>query len=176
MGIFPSLDLCNFQVTIDYMHILMDSDCLIKLTKTGLKESICKEDEVTIPSVVKKEVVEAGKSKGLLDAELVEKNIEEGLLRVIGKREFSASAKGDQALIETFNRGGYEVIATDDIKLIRSLKSIGIRFILPGLLIYSLYQRKKIDRATGLEWLEKLSSYISNDESSMVRFLLEEHS
>jgi rRNA-processing protein FCF1 len=154
----------------------MDSDCLIKFTKTGLKESICKQDEVTIPFVVKKEVVDAGKSKGLSDAELVEKNIKDGLLHVTGKKEFSPPAKGDQALIETFNRGGYEVIATDDIKLIRSLKSIGIRFILPGLLIYSLYQRKRIDKATGLEWLERLSSYISDDESSMVRFLLEGHS
>ena len=151
----------------------MDSDCLIKLTKTGLKEFICKQDEVTIPFVVKKEVVDAVKSKGLPDAELVEKNIQKGILRVTGKKESSASAKGDQALIETFNRGGYEIIATDDIKLIKSLKSIGIRFILPGLLIYSLYQRKGIDKATGLEWLERLSSYISDDESSMVRFLLE---
>jgi hypothetical protein len=33
----------------------MDSDCLIKLTKAGLKEYICQEYEITIPAVVKKE-------------------------------------------------------------------------------------------------------------------------
>ncbi|RPI99459.1 MAG: hypothetical protein EHM36_15965 [Deltaproteobacteria bacterium] len=153
----------------------MDSDCLIKLTKSGLKESICRQDEVTIPFVVKQEVVDAGKSKGAPDAEWIEKNIQRGILRVTlaGERRSSVPAGGDQALIETFHLGGYDVIATDDAKLIRSLKSIGIRWTLPGLLIYSLCQRKKIDKATGLGWLEKLSSLISDDECSIVRLLLE---
>jgi rRNA-processing protein FCF1 len=157
------------------MKILMDSDCLIKLTKSGLKESICKKDEVTIPFVVRQEVVDAGKSKGTSDAEWVENNIQRGILRVTVARKSGSilPTKGDQALIETFHLGGYDVIATDDVKLIRSLKSIGIRWTLPGLLIYSLYQRKKIDKVTGLEWLEKLSSFISDDECSMVRLLLE---
>jgi rRNA-processing protein FCF1 len=160
---------------MDYMKILMDSDCLIKLTKSGLKESVCKKDEVTIPFVIKQEVVDAGKSKGAPDAEWVEKNIQRGILRVTaaGKRESSAPSGGDRALVETFHLGGYDVIATDDVKLIRSLKSIGIRWTLPGLLIYSLYQRKKIDKVTGLNWLEKLSSHISDDECTVVRLLLE---
>ncbi len=158
---------------MDYMKILMDSDCLIKLTKSGLKESICKEDEVTIPFVVKQEVVDAGKNKGVPDAEWVEKNIQRGILRVTERKKSSVSTGGDQALIETFHLGGYDLIATDDLKLIRSLKSIGVRWILPGLLIYSLFQRKSIDKATGLDWLEKLSSFISDDECSMVRLLLE---
>ncbi len=155
------------------MKILMDSDCLIKLTKSGLKESICKQDEITIPVVVKQEVVDAGRSKGVPDAESVEENIQRGILHVTGRRKSSAPTRGDQALIETFNLGGYELIATDDAKLIRSLKSLGIRWTLPGLLVYSLYQRKLIDKAVGREYLEKLSPFISDDEYSMVRFLLE---
>ncbi len=150
----------------------MDSDCLIKLTKSGLKESICKQDEIIIPFIVEQEVVDAGRSKGAPDAESVEKNIHRGILRVTGRRS-SVTTRGDQALIETFNLGGYELIATDDAKLIRSLKSMGIRWTLPGLLIYSLYQRKKIDKAEGLECLDKLSSFISDDEYGMMRFLLE---
>ena len=154
----------------------MDSDCLIKLTKSGLKESICKEDEVTIPFVVKQEVVDAGKNKGAPDAEWVEKNIQRGILRVttVRKGESLVSTGGDEALIETFHPGRYDMIATDDAKLIRSLKSVGIPGTLPALLIYSLYQRKKIDKATGLHWLEKLAPLISDDECSMVRLLLEE--
>ena len=157
------------------MKILMDSDCLIKLTKSGLKESICTKDEVTIPFVVKREVVDAGKSKGTPDAEWVERNIQRGLLgvTVAGKSGSTVPTRGDQALIETFHLGRYDVIATDDVKLIRSLKSIGMRWTLPGLLIYSLYQRKNIEKATGLDWLEKLSPFISDDECSMVRLLLE---
>ncbi len=158
---------------MDYMKILMDSDCLIKLTKSGLKESICRQDEITIPFIVKQEVVDAGRSKGAPDAESVEKNLQRGILRVTGRRRSSAPAQGDQALIETFNLGGYELIATDDAKLIRFLKSIGIRWTLPALLIYSLYQRRKIDKAEALESLDRLSSFISDDEYGMVRFLLE---
>jgi len=43
---------------------------------------------------------------------------------------------------------------------------------LPGLFIYSLYQRNIIDRKTALKWLEDLSNFISDDENSMIRFLL----
>jgi rRNA-processing protein FCF1 len=160
---------------MNYMKILMDSDCLIKLTKSGLKESICKKDEVTIPFAVKQEVVDVGKNKRIPDADWVEKNIQRGILSVTMARKSGSTVtpKGDQALIEAFHIGGYDVIATDDVKLIRSLKSLGIRWTLPGLIIYSLYQRKKIDKVTGLNWLEKLSSFISDDEYNMVRFLLE---
>jgi hypothetical protein len=51
----------------------MDADCLIKLTKAGLKELICQHEKIFIPAGVKREVVDAGKSKGYADADLVEK-------------------------------------------------------------------------------------------------------
>jgi rRNA-processing protein FCF1 len=151
----------------------MDADCLIKLTKAGLKEEICKRFGVDIPSIVKEEVVDAGKGKGLSDTELVEKNIQNDIIRVTGKG-FSAHVKGDQALIEIFGKGRYDLIATDDGKLIRLLKTIGIPYILPGLLINSLYQMDIINKVTALHWLEKISDFISEDEYSMVKFLLEE--
>lgn len=155
------------------MKLLMDADCLIKLTKAGLKEEICKRFGVDIPFIVKKEVVDAGKSKGLSDAELVEKNIQNDIIRVTGK-ESSTHVKGDQTLVEIFKQGRYDLIATDDGKLIRLLKSIGIPYILPGLLIYSIYQTDIINKGTALNWLEKLSDFISEDEYSMAKFLLEE--
>jgi len=154
------------------MKILMDADCLIKLIKAGLKESICQQYEIFVPFIIKKEVVDAGKKKGVSDAELAEKNIEKGIISVVGK-ESSAHMKGDQALIENFKRGSYNAIATDDAKLIRLLRTAGIPYILPGLFIYSLYQRNVIDRKTALKWLEDLSNFISEDENSMIRFLLE---
>lgn len=157
------------------MKILMDSDCLIKLTKAGLKEEVCKQFEVTIPYAVKKEVVDIGKSKGLPDAELVEKNIENDFIHITGKGS-SVHLKGDQALIEIFKRGQYDLIATDDAKLTRLLKSIAIPYILPGLLICFLFQRGFVNKATALNWLEKLSDLISEDEYSMTKFLLEEKS
>lgn len=57
------------------MKFLMDADCLIKLTKAGLKELVGRHDTVVIPSAVEKEVVDAGKAKGCTDAFIVEKNV-----------------------------------------------------------------------------------------------------
>jgi len=155
------------------MKILMDADCLIKLTKAGFKEQICQQYEITIPNVVKKEVVDAGKIKGVPDAELVEKDIQKDIIQVTGK-ETLPRIKGDQALIEIFKRGRYDALATDDVKLIRLLRSIGIPYILPGLFIYALYQKNIIDKKTALNCLEKLSLFISEDEYSVIKFLLEE--
>ncbi len=153
----------------------MDADCLIKLTKAGIKESVCKRNEIAIPIIVKMEVVDAGKIKGLSDAEQVEKNIQNGIIRVVGKESF-ARLKGDHALIEIFKQGKYDTIATDDAKLIRFLRAAGIPYILPGLFIYFFYQGNFIDKKTALIWLEKLSVLISEDEQSIVKILLEEKS
>lgn len=148
----------------------MDADFLIKLTKAGLKEHICQYHKIAIPSIMKKEVVDAGKTEGHPDANIVEKNIQNNIIKVSGEKSLS-HLKGDQALLETFKRGHYDAIATDDAKLIRFL---GIPFILPGIFIYLLYQKKIIDHKTGLSWLEELSNFISEDEYSIIKLLLEE--
>src|SRR4030067_3247443 len=152
------------------MKILMDADCLIKLTKSGLKEKVCQQYEIAIPAIVKKEVVEAGKRKVHPDAEVVEKNIKKDIIRVVGK-ESSTRIKGDQALIEIYKRGRYDAIGTDDAKLMRVLRLAGIPYILPGLFIYSLYRRNIIDKATAMDWLNRLSNFISKDEHSLLKFL-----
>ena len=157
------------------MKLLMDADCLIKLTKAGLKEFICKHEEITIPVEVKIEVVDVGKEKGHPDAELVEKNITKGLVS-LAKGITTGHLKGDAALIATFNKGRYGAIATDDAKLIRMLGSAGIPYILPALLVYSVYKRGLIDQRTGMNWLSRLSTFISEDEYTMTKLLMEERS
>jgi rRNA-processing protein FCF1 len=160
---------------MDYMDILMDSDCLIKLTKAGLKESICKHHRITIPETVKREVVDAGKSKGHPDAELIDANIGNGLI-TLAEEAASVHVKGDQALLTVFKRGQYGCVATDDTKLTRILQAAGIPFFLPALIIFSLFKNGKIDRATGLNWMDKLSPFISEEEYSVTRILLEKTS
>lgn len=155
------------------MKILMDADCLIKITKAGIKEKICRQFEVVIPLTIKEEVVDAGKAKSHPDADLVEKNITAGLI-VLESGKSSKRMKGDRALLETFKNSQYTAIATDDAKLTRLLRPSGIPFILPALLIFSVWKRGAIDQTTALNWLEKLSAFISEDEYSMVRLLLEE--
>ena len=154
------------------MKILMDADCLIKLTKAGLKEFISQHEKIAVPETVKREVVDAGKSKGYTDADLVEKNIHNGLI-ALAKEAVMNHGKGDQALITTFKQGRYAAIATDDAKLIRFLRGAGIPFILPALLIYAIYRKGLIDQATGLNWLHRLLPFISEEEYSMTKLLME---
>ena len=151
----------------------MDADCLIKLTKSGLKESTCRFAEVVIPRTVKREVVEGGRIKGQPDADLVDQNIRKGLIAVADESSPPHST-GDRALIDVFKKGHYTVIATDDAKLIRSLRSEGIPFTVPALLIHAQYEKGEIDRKTALQRLEALSTFISDEEYSVVKLLLEE--
>ncbi len=150
----------------------MDADCLIKLTKAGLKELVVTHDDIIIPEVVKKEVVEAGKDKGLADASLVEKNIQAKRIHII--KGSHSHGTGDEALIEAFAAGDYDAVATDDRKLIRILRAANVAFVVPGVILYSLKERGLVRREVALRSLDQLANFISEDEYSTVRLLLEE--
>lgn len=156
---------------MNYMKILIDSDCLIKLTKAGLKDLVGSKDIIFIPDVVKREIVDAGKMKGCTDAFVVEKNIEANMIAIVDAS--SDYPKGDQALISLFRREDYDVVGTDDVKLTRKLKMYSIPFILPGLIIYQLLKDNMINKKTALWALHQLSEFISEDEFSTVRLLME---
>jgi len=153
------------------MKLLMDADCLIKLTKAGLKELVGTKDTIVIPDLVKKEVVDAGKDKVCPDAFAVEKNIESKMITVIDAP--SGAEKGDQALVAIFGKENYDAVATDDVKFSRQLKAFNIPYILPGLIIYRLLKVEKIDYKTALWALQQLTEFISEDEFSTVRLLME---
>jgi len=153
------------------MKLLMDADCLIKLTKAGLKELVGTKNTIVIPDLVKKEVVDAGKIKGCPDAFEVEKNIESKMITVIDAP--SGAEKGDQSLIVIFRKENYDSIATDDVKFTRHLKAYNIPYILPGLILYWLLKVEKIDYQTALRALHQLDEFISEDEFSTVRLLME---
>ena len=153
------------------MKLLMDADCLIKITKAGLKDLVGSRYIIFIPGVVQREVVEAGKEKGCPDAFMVEKNIEAEVITIL---ETSLDhANGDEALIALFRRDEYDAVATDDAKLTRLLRIRNIPFILPGLIIYQLLQDDVIDSKTALWALRQLAEFISEDEYSTVRLLME---
>jgi rRNA-processing protein FCF1 len=153
------------------MKILMDADCLIKLTKAGLKEFVCRQDTIFIPAIIQYEVVDAGKAKNCDDAFVVEKNISKNIITII--THVSDYAKGDNALIDLFPNGNYDAVATDDAKLIRRLKSFEIPFILPGLIIFQFLKDGHITKIRAIQALNQLAEFISNDEFSTVRLLME---
>ena len=93
---------------------------------------------------------------------------------MIAKESSPHRSTGYQALIDTFKEGHYTVIATDDTKLIRILRLMGIPFMVPALLIHAQYNKGKIDRKTAMQWLDTLSVFISDEEYSVAKLLLEE--
>ena len=99
----------------------MDADCLIKLTKAGLKDLIGSKNDILIPQIVQREIVDAGKEKKCPDAFIVEKNIEGGMIMIV--ENFSRCLKGDDALINLFQKEKYDAVATDDAKLTRLLRA-----------------------------------------------------
>lgn len=149
----------------------MDADCLIKITKAGLKEFVGTKNIILVPGVVKREIVDTGKTKGCLDAFTVEKNIETNLITIV--KDSSNYAKGDEALIALFREDVYDAVATDDVRFTRQLRIHGVPFILPGLIIYQLFKDDKIDKKTALWALQQLAEFISEDEFSTVRLLME---
>jgi len=145
--------------------------CLLKLTKAGLKELVVLKCDVFIPEPVKREVVDAGKKKECFDAFAVEKNIESKLIAVIDTPR--TVVRGDQALIALFKKEAHDAVATDDLRLARQLKSLNIPYILPGLILYWLLKDGKTDYKTTVWALRQLSEYISDDEFATVRLLME---
>ena len=56
---------------------------------------------------------------------------------------------------------------------LRNLKTADIPFVLPAIFIYKLAQEEKLTTSEAVRSLEKLSEFISEDEFSTVRILLE---
>jgi rRNA-processing protein FCF1 len=153
-------------VTIDYnMRILMDSDCLIKITRAGLKEPTLALFATTCPSAVREEVVQERRP----ESRVVQENIESGRIAVLD----TALREGDDALVEAFNTGGFDVVATDDRRLIRRLDPLGIPCVVPGLLLHELAARGRMSRAQAAAALERLRPMVGADEYQITRFLLE---
>jgi len=152
------------------IKILMDSDCIIKITKTGLKELILSFFDVSIVEEVKIEVIDKGLGRGYMDAKVVKENIEKNKVKII---KGLGESKGDDAIIKVFDRKIFNFVGTDDKSLIKKLEVLGIPYVVPGLLIYLVYKQGKIEKEKALSFLEKLSLYISDDEYFIVKFLIE---
>ena len=80
----------------------MDSDCLIKLAKAGLKELVCSMFTVVIPQLVKKEVIDNGGAHP--ESAAVARNVEQGVLSVA--RRWRGESKGEDAALRLYRQGG----------------------------------------------------------------------
>jgi hypothetical protein len=83
------------------MKVVMDSDCLVKLSKAGAKEAVASTMEISIPPLVKIETVDEAKICGFHDAFIIEENISRKLLK-LGAEKYVADcySRGEITLRE----------------------------------------------------------------------------
>jgi hypothetical protein len=151
----------------------MDTDALIKLTKSSAKGLVGASFAIFLPSEVHRESVEQGKAGGFPDALRVEENIEKGVL-IVRKPQRSRRTEaivrdlklsgGEADVLRLHRSGDIDLVVSDDRRFLQILEALGIRYTTPGPLIAALFRMGKLARKEALEYLEKLAGFISEDE------------
>lgn len=146
----------------------MDADCLIKLTKAGLKEAVCECWRVEIPGLVEHETVR--QAPDLPDAVRIGRNIADGLVRV--RRTAAGGTRGEEEVLSMFRSGAYDAIATDDARFIRELRSAGIPFAVPSVIVVKLQREGRLSTADAERALLDLRPFVSPDQHAAAWLML----
>ncbi len=157
------------------MKLIMDADCLIKLTKAGLKERVCQAFSLCIPRRVKEEVVDNGKAKELPDAVIIDDNIERGRIKVLAVQG-PKKADGEQEAVVLFRAGGFDAVGSDDKQFIRQLKLFGIPYLTPATCIAVMHKLGSLKSIEALKGLDDLAVHISESEYHTVKLFIEKGS
>lgn len=147
----------------------MDADCLIKLTKSNLKELVCQNFSVVLPQAVKEEVVD--NAFGHPDAQIIKDNLANNLLDVDNRQQISR--KGEDAIFTLFQIGGFDAIGSDDKRFIRRLRLLDIPYVTPAVFVAILLKNGKLNVKDALKRLESLSPFISDEEHQAVCLIIE---
>jgi rRNA-processing protein FCF1 len=151
-----------------YMKLLMDSDCLIKLAKSSIKESVCTSFTVVIPALVKKEVVET--TPGHPEVALINENLKRKILSVKSSR--GSASKGEEAVFTIFQSGDFDAVCSDDKRFIKRLRLFDVPYLTPAVLVALMLKQKKITRNEALQKLNSLSPFVSEEEYFAVNAFL----
>ena len=141
------------------MKIVMDSDVLIKLTKTGSKEIIVSLLEVYIPKRVHEETVI--ESEGCSDARTIQENINEGKIYVSGS---PCHEKGEIEALRLYRSGGFDLIVSDDRKFLNHLERFNIPYLTSSSLIIYLLYTKRLTKKDTTKYIDNLKVHISKDQ------------
>lgn len=149
--------------------MLMDADCLIKLTKAQLKERVCAAFDVVLPTKVCREVMVNADSHP--ECTVVQRNLDSGaLVEVPDAREH---AKGEEALLAAYASGEYAAIASDDRRFVRRLRVLGNPYITPAVLLLVMVKQSRLTVEEAERALVELAPMISDAETAIVKLKLE---
>ncbi len=146
---------------------VIDSDALIKLTKSGILEHICLHYSCIITAEVKNECVDEGKKRLYKDALKIEEYVNKKLLKTTDLKKPSKIGenlgKGEVSTVNLYFQEKDSIIITDDSAFIKYLEENNIKFLLPADLILLMKISNKIDKGTALKYLEKIKSFIREE-------------
>jgi len=143
---------------------VIDSDALIKLTKSELVDKVCRYYNCFITTEVKNECVDEGKKRLYEDALKIEEFIIQNLLKIrdIKKvRKISENlGKGEISIVNLYFQEKNSIIITDDSAFIKYLEENNIKFFIPADLILLMKISNKIDYKTALIYLKRMKNFI----------------
>ncbi len=159
------------------MKLVMDSDCLVKLTEAGAKEVILSGLEVFIPALVRRETVDQAKDKGHQDGVIIEENLNKKTLHVVEakrkKQSLLAATKGEDQVVSVFLSGAYDAIASDDRRFLKRLEAANIPYLTPTACLVYLCEEGRIERFKALQMLGALKPYVSSEEYAVAKIYVE---
>jgi hypothetical protein len=115
------------------MKVVMDSDCLMKLTRAKAKEVVLRNIEVCIPPKVFEETVTIPKDNGYPDAFIIEDNQTNGLLLI---RDIIYDSNvdemvnklgigyGEADVFRLFKSGCFDIISSDDRRFLKIMDAL----------------------------------------------------
>ena len=165
------------------MNLAIDTDALIKLTKSSSKAAVGKAFVVLVPTEVQRECVQQGKAGGFPDAIRVEENIEKGVVIVQEPKRSTRTeaivrdlrlSGGEAGVLRLHRSGGTDPIVSDDRRFLHILEALGIRYTAPGPLIAAMFRLGMMPRKEAVGHLEKLGAFISEEEYSESKRAIEE--
>ena len=162
-------------------EIVLDSDGLIKLTKSGCLMKILNSFQCSITEEVYDETVIRGMERAHDDAYEINGLIKEGKLKVeninnkllenmLENRTFGV---GECSTLHLFHNSDAKVIVTDDRAFLNLLDRNNISYIIPTDLIVRLYKLKVITKDESINFLDAIKVYVSGQNYDAARRNLE---
>ncbi len=161
--------------------IILDSDGLIKLQKSGLLKLLASRCDCIIPEAVYKESVVDGK-KGLYeDAFLIEDIVQEKIDRIkiddnkknlekISKDKLESLGKGEKETFHLYFQEQADAIVSDDRAFLKVLDRFSnVKYFTPCNTIYIMYKKGIINKKESLKSIGNIKELVRNDVYEIVK-------
>jgi hypothetical protein len=155
------------------MKVILDSDCLIKLTRAKAKEVVLRNIEAYIPPKVFEETVTIPKEEGYADAFIIEDNQRNGLLSIgdiKDDQDVEEMVKrfglgyGEADVFRLFKKGSFDIISSDDRRFLNIMDALDVPYMTPSALILYLFYQKALNREEAKIYINNLKEMISEEE------------